>query len=207
MNEQIEELESQLSEMSTSKRWMVYSVIILASLYMSFVLYSEELFNEVELNEDKILSLESKLMKNSNRSLERAILKSKKDILTLEDEINNLHFKKQFIQTKLQSIDFIYYDEMGSAQILDDILKHSILQHINLESIQKIPIDIQEKTLIQQKSHIVINGEGSLRAITSLHHYIENLNALLSSESLHIEIDDNNATHFELKLIHYGVEL
>lgn len=207
MNEQIEELESQLAQMSTSKRWMVYSVIVLASLYMSFVLYSEELFDEVQLNEDKILSLESKLMKNSNRSLERAILKSKKNILVLEDEINNLHFKKQFIQTKLQSIDFVYYDEMGSAQILDDILRNSILQHINLEFIQKIPIDKQEKSLIQQKSHIIINGEGSLGAITSLQHYIENLNALLSSESLHVEIDDDNATHFELRLIHYGVEL
>ncbi len=207
MNEQVKELELQLEAMSKAKRWMVYSVIILAAIYMSFVLYSEELYNEIEITQEKIASLESKLLKNSNRSLEKAILRAKKGILVVEDEINNLHFKKQFLQTKLQSIDFISYDEMGSAQILDDILRNSVAQHINLESIQKTPIESQGKSLIQQKSHILINGEGSLGSIISLQHFIENLNALLSSESLHVSIDENNATYFELKLIHYGVEL
>jgi hypothetical protein len=207
MNEQIQQLESQLSEMNPMKRLFVYGVIVLSAIYMSWVLYGESIYEEVESSEATIMSLESKLMKNSNRSLEAAILKSKKAILGFEDSINHLHFQKQFIQTKLQNIDFIYYNEAGSAQILDDILKRSIEEDINLESIQKRPLEKQDKKLIQKKSEILINGEGSLRSITSLHHYIESLNALLSSESLHVEIDENNATHFELRLLHYGVEL
>jgi hypothetical protein len=207
MNDQIEQLESQLSEMSPTKRLFVYGVIVLSAIYMSWVLYGESLYEEIETTETTIMSLESKLMKNSNRSLENAILKSKKAILNLEDSINHLHFQKQFIQTKFQNIDFIYYDETGSAEILDNILKRSINEAITIESIQKRALEKKDEALIQKKSEILINGEGSLRAITSLHHYIESLNALLSSQSLHVEINENNATHFELLLVHYGVEL
>ncbi|MEA1920564.1 MAG: hypothetical protein U9N52_12035, partial [Campylobacterota bacterium] len=121
MNEQLEQLESQLAEMSQGKRLFIYGVIFFSAIYMSWVLYAEELSQEIVTSEDQIISLESKLMKNSTRSLEKAILKSKKDILVLEDAINHLHFQKQFVQTKLQSIDFIFYNEMGSAEILDDI--------------------------------------------------------------------------------------
>lgn len=207
MNKQIQELESQLAQMSREKRFLVYGVIFAAAVYMSWVLYGEMLYEEIETTQTSIASLESKLMKNSNRILESAILKTKKSILNLEDEINHLHFETQFIQSKFQNIDFIYYDEAGSAQILDDILKHSIKEAINLESIQKQPLKAQEGQLIQKKSEIRITGEGSLRAIISLQHYIESLNALLSPQALHVEIDENNATHFELQLIHYGVDL
>lgn len=207
MNKQIQELESQLAQMSREKRLLVYGVIFAAAVYMSWVLYGEMLYEEIETTQTSIASLESKLMKNSNRILESAILKTKKSILNLEDEINHLHFETQFIQSKFQNIDFIYYDEAGSAQILDDILKHSIKEAINLESIQKQPLKAQEGQLIQKKSEIRITGEGSLRSIISLQHYIESLNALLSPQALHVEIDENNATHFELQLIHYGVDL
>jgi len=207
MNEQIQELESQLAQMSREKRFLVYGVIFAAAIYMSWVLYGETLNEEIETAQTRITSLESKLMKNSNRTLESAILKTKKTILNLEDEINHLHFETQFIQSKFQNINFIYYDEAGSAEILDDILKRSIKEAINLEAIQKRPLEAQKEQLIQEKSEILITGEGSLRAITALHHYIESLNALLSSQALHVEIDENNATHFELQLIHYGVEL
>ncbi|MEA3522031.1 MAG: hypothetical protein U9R50_03575 [Campylobacterota bacterium] len=208
MNDQLEELETQLAQMSREKRLFVYSTILVCLVYISWSVFGESMSEDIEMKEERISSLEMKLMKNSNRSLEKAILKSKKDILTLEDSITHLHFQKQFIQTRLQSIDFIYFNEAGSAQILDDILKHSVSQRINLKVIEKVSIDNNNsEDLIQPKNHLLVSGAGNLRAIVSLHHYIESLNALLMTQSLHVSIDDNNATHFELNLIHYGVQL
>ncbi len=208
MNDQLEQLEIQLAEMSREKRLFVYSTILACLVYISWAVFGEAMAEEIEMKEEQISSLEMKLMKNSNRSLEKAILKTKKDILTLEDAMTHLHFQKQFIQTRLQNINFIYYNESGSAQMLDDILKHSVSQRINLKTIEKTPIEAGEnEALIQPKSHLIISGRGSLRAIVSLHHYIESLNALVMTQSLHVDIDDTNATHFELNLIHYGVQL
>jgi Tfp pilus assembly protein PilO len=207
MNEQLQQLETQLQEMSRGKRVAVYLVIFFSFIYMSWVLYSEELLDEIETTQQKISSLESKLIKNSTRTLERAILKSKKDVLRLEDDITHLHFQKQFVRTKLQDINFIFYDEKGSAEMLDDVLKFSVKKSINLESIQRISMHDIEHTLIRKKNTILIRGESNLESIISLEYFIENINALLEIKSLHVHITDDNSTAFEMNLIHYGVEL
>jgi Tfp pilus assembly protein PilO len=207
MNEQLQQLETQLQEMSRGKRVAVYLVIFFSFIYMSWVLYSEELLDEIETTQQKISSLESKLIKNSTRTLERAILKSKKDVLRLEDDITHLHFQKQFVRTKLQDINFIFYDEKGSAEMLDDVLKFSVKKSINLESIQRISMQDIEHTLIRKKNTILIRGESNLESIISLEYFIENINALLEIKSLHVHITDDNSTAFEMNLIHYGVEL
>jgi len=207
MNEQLQQLDTQLQEMSRGKRVAVYLVIFFSFIYMSWVLYSEELLDEIETTQQKISSLESKLIKNSTRTLERAILKSKKDVLRLEDDITHLHFQKQFVRTKLQDINFIFYDEKGSAQMLDDVLKFSVKKSINLESIQRISMHDIEHTLIRKKNTILIRGESNLESIISLEYFIENINALLEIKSLHVHITDDNSTAFEMNLIHYGVEL
>ncbi len=206
MNEQIEQLESQLQEMGRSKRLAVYAILFFSAIYMSWVLYGEALSDEMTSVEDQIISLEMKLMKNSNRSLQAAIQKTQKESLAIEDQITHLHFQKQFLQTKLHEIDFIYYSEQGAAEILDAILKHSVEKQINLEYIQKAPLAQTSERMLSPQSRLVVSGTGRLAAITALHHYVESLNALLVSESLHVTIDDTNATHFELTLLHYGVK-
>ncbi len=207
MNEQIEQLETQLSEMNRTKRIGIYAVILISAIYMSWVLFGEALNDEILSSEEQIVSLESKLQRNSSRSLEAAIVKTKKDILELQDAINHLYFKQQFVETKLQGIDFIFYDEKGSAQVLDDILKRSVDSSITIDKIQKIAVNDHNATMLKVKSRLQISGTGTFDAITSLMYYVESLNALLVSDALHVSIDDDNATYFELGLLHYGVEL
>ncbi len=207
MKHQLAELETQLAQMGRAKRVAVHLIVLCATVYMSWVLYGEALSEEIVSKQEQIESLEMKLLKNSNRSLESAILKAKKESLVLEDGINHLHFQKQFLQTKLQSINFIYYNERGSIEILDDILKFSVEGGIALEQIKSTLLESKPQVHLQPKSRLVVSGTGDFAAITGLHHYIDSLNALLVTESLHVSIDEMNATRFELILLHYGVDL
>lgn len=208
MKQQLAELETQLEQMGRTKRLGVHLVLLASAVYMSWVLLGETLSEEIITQEEQIASLEMKLLKNNNRSLEAAILKSKKEALALEDQINHLHFQKQFLQTKLQSIDFIHYSNQGSAELLDEILKHSIERSIVLEQIVATPIEPQEQGVgLKPKSRLKVTGKGSFSDITSLQYYIDSLSAVLVSDSLHVSVDETNATRFELVLLHYGVDL
>ncbi|MBN2895560.1 MAG: hypothetical protein JXK05_06685 [Campylobacterales bacterium] len=208
MKQQLAELETQLEQMGRTKRLAVHLVLLASALYMSWVLFGEALSEEIVTQEDRIASLEMKLLKNNNRSLEAAILKSKKEALALEDSINHLHFQKQFLQTKLQSIDFIHFSNQGSAELLDDILRHSVEHSIVLEQIVATPIEPQQEGVgLKPKNRLIVTGTGSFADITSLQYYIDSLSAVLVSDALHVSIDENNATRFELVLVHYGVDL
>ena len=150
MNEQVELLESQLSEMPQSKRLGIYAVILIALVFMSWNTFGEEMYNDIETKEESIISLEQKLQKNSTRSLQVAIKKSRKESLVLEDDITNIHFKDQFLRSKLESIDFILYDQKGAAQILDDVLK------------KIIPIASKKKILVSIELFVELRSASSL---------------------------------------------
>ena len=207
MNNQLEELNIQLEEMGGSKRLMVYVVIFCAFVYMSWTMFGEDMSMEISAKEERIASLQAKLLKNSNRSLQSAIVRTKKKNLSLQDALNHLHFQKQFIQTKLQSIDFIFYSEEGSAQLLDKILKSSLKNAIDLQYIVKESLEAEAIKHIAPKSRLLVNGIAPLGSVVRLQHYIESLNTLVDTKSLFVELDENNATHFELELIHYGAEI
>jgi Tfp pilus assembly protein PilO len=207
MNDQIELLESQLSEMPSSKRIGIYAVIFIALVFMSWNLFGETMSQEIESTQNSIASLEEKLQKNSTRSLQNAIASSRKEVLTLEDALTNIHFKDQHLRSKLESISFILYDQKGAAQILDDILKQSLNRGITIDVIQTQRSDKPFKKHIVEKETINVKGDGSFQSIMALQHYIDSLNVLLRTAMLSITINENNATYFDMNLSHYGADL
>ena len=207
MNARIEQLETQLTDLGAAKRAVVYGMLVLSALYMSWTLFGEAMYDEIESRQDQIASLQSKLQRNTSRTLEQAIEKTKRTNLALQDTINHLHFQQQFVETKLQGIDFIFYSEAGSAEILDSVLKYSVDHAITIQRIYKKTLPLQQEQLLQPRGRLSINGTGSFEQIAKLLHYVESFNALLLMEGLHVSIDENNATRFELDLLHYGVSL
>jgi len=207
MSEQIQQIEEQLSEMSVLKRVTVYIVVLLSILYVSWSFFSQDMNSEIETIEEEIASLEKKLQKNSIKSLEKAIQRTKKESLVLEDDNTNLHFKDQFIRSKLESIGFIYYGDMGVAQILDDILKNSLKNKIDLKYlISKDKNELFVKHVIE-KELLQISGSGSFKSIMHLLYHIDNFKALLRVREIVINIDEQDNTNFDLNISHYGVEL
>lgn len=207
MNEQLETLENQLGEMHAKKRIAIYVGIIVLLVYLSWNLFGEDMNTEIKTKQSSIASLQEKLQRNSIRSLERAIKNAKRKTLTLKGELTKLHFKKQFVRTKLESIKFIFSNEMGFAKILDNILKNSIAENIDINYIKSIEKNTKKGKHISLKEVFSVNGTGSFQGILNLVHHIDSMNAILNISGLKIYIDDKSNTAFDLNISHYGVEL
>jgi len=206
MNEQLEQLESQLAETPFAKRIILYVTIVISFIVASWYLIGEISYNEIESKETSILSLERKLQKNSMKVLEKVTKKTKNEILVLEEEITDIKYKDKFIQAKLESLGFIIFDEMGIAQILDDVLKNSLKNSIDIELISSKNINNTDEIHIIEKEQIEISGSGSFKNIVSLVQYIDSLNALVRIKNISIYLDSEK-TNFDLNVSHYGVEL
>lgn len=207
MNEQLEQLELQLEEIPLAKRVALYIVILLSFLYMSWTIFGEEMFNDIETKEENIMSLEKKLQRNSIKSLDRALKKVKKDILIAEEKVNTLNFKNHYIVSKLESIGFIFYDKKGMAKILDDTLKSSLKNRIDIAVIESTPQDKIFVPYIYNKESIHIQGSGSFGHIMSLIQYIDSFNTLVKINSIVVDIDEESKTNFDLNISKYGVKL
>ena len=207
MNEQLEQLETQLDNMPLIKRVGVYAFLFIAILYGGWSFFGEEISDKIIAKEDAIALLEQKNKKNNIKSLEQMIKKTKKESLALEDDIVNLHFKEQFVRGRLESLDFIYFNDMGIAMILDGILKNSLKYNIDIKIIQYKDKEIDYAAHIEEREQIEISGDGSFKNIMQLLQYIDSINALLELRGINIDISDDEITNFELKISHYGVEL
>ena len=207
MKEYAKELEEQLEQMPKQKRLFIYISIIVLSVFMSWNLFGEDMNLEVIFKEESIVSLQSKLQKNSIKTLENAIRVAKQDSFALEDDIIKLNFKNQFIRTKFESINFIFFNQVGIAQILDDILKQSLKNSIDIKIINykdvKVPIELH----LVEEEQIEIKGSASFKNIMKLMQYIDNINSLLKVNSVDVYIDENIDTNFNLNISHYGVKL
>jgi len=209
MNEQLQLLEEQLESLELSKRIGLYLVVFIAIVYSSWNFFGEDLSNEIVTKEDAIASLEQKLQKNNIKSLERVLKKTKTSILTLQDDIVALRFKEQFIINKLESLDFVYFNDMGIAEILDGILKNSLKYHVDINLIEYEAKDVSYVPHIKEREYVVISGDAPFKSIVQLINYIDSINALLQIRDISVNIseDDNITTNFKLKISHYGVEI
>ncbi|MEA1982072.1 MAG: hypothetical protein U9N39_00895 [Campylobacterota bacterium] len=207
MNEQLEDLENQLQEMPAKKRNFIYVSIIALLVFMSWSLFGEDMSLEIDSKVESVESLQTKLQKNSTRSLEKAIKNTKTKTLILEEELTNLHFKNQFVIAKLESVKFIFSDEMGLAKILDDILKESLRESIDINYVSTIEKNERETSHVIKKEIFTINGSGSFNNIMNLVQHIDSLNALLKVSNFKIYIDEEDNTNFDLNVSNYGVNL
>ncbi len=207
MNEQIEQLEFQLAEMPPAKRLGIYLFLVVALVFGSWNYFGEDLNLEIETEIDSIHQLESKLQKNSIKSIERNIKKTKKEILTIKEQISIQTYKDQFIRSKLDSMDFMFYNSMGIAKVLDHILKSSLSYGINIGYIESEKKHIAYSVHIVEKEQIAITGSGSFKSIMGLIQYIDSFKTLLRIKEITVDIDEEQNTNFTINILLYGVEL
>lgn len=207
MNEQIQELEEQLEDMPQKKLYFIYVSIVALLVFMSWNLFGESMNIEITTKENSIKVLEKKLEKNSVQVLQKAIDKTYEDNLVLKEELNELNSKDIYINNKLESIDFVFFDQMGIAHILDDILKQSVRHSVDIKMINYTDSNKLYKSNIYEKEKVDINGIASFANIMNLVQYIDSLNALLKINNIDVYIDENQSINFTLDISHYGVEL
>jgi len=207
MNEQLEEFEEQLDEMSKQKLYFMYISIIILLMYLSWNLFGETLTSDIELKESSISSLESKLKRNNLNSIQKAIKKTKKDKLKLAENLNELKSKEMFISTKLESVDFIFFDQMGIAKILDDILKQSLRYNIDIDEITYENMNKLYTANIYEKENIIVTGSASFKNTINLIQYIDSIKSLLQINRFDIFMDENSTINFDINISNYGAEL
>jgi len=206
MNEHIEQLENQLETLSIQKKVAVYLTLFISIVFASWFFISEDINLQLQKSKDSIVSLEKELRKNSIKSLEQELKKAKNDSLVLEEKNTEIHFKNQFIQSRLESLGFIFFDEMGIAKLLDKILKKSLENNIDIEFVESKNKNLVFITHVLEKQSLTVKGNGSFKDIMSLIQYIDSFSALLRIKKISVGIESEKTT-FTLEISHYGVEL
>ncbi len=206
MNEQLEQLEFQLEEMTMVKRIGVYLFLIVALSFASWNFFGEDLDLEIDSKIEEIQTLDKKLQKNSIKSLERNIKKAKKEILVLEESLSEARYQDQYIRSKLESMDFIFCNQIGIATVLDKVLKSSLNYGINISLIESEKEHIDFNIHVVEKEKISIKGTGSFKSIMSLIQYIDSFKTLLRVKEITIGIDKAGDTSFVINILLYGVE-
>ena len=207
MNEQLAEFEEQLEAMSKQKLYFIYISLVLLLVYLSWNIFGESLTSDIEIKENSIASLETKLKRNNLTSIKNAIKKAENEKLLLADNLNELKSKEIFISTKLEAVDFIFFDQMGIAKILDDILKQSLEYDIDIDEITYAKLNKLYMANIYEKENIFVTGSASFKNTINLIQYIDSIKSLLKINTFDIYIDINNSLSFDINISHYGAEL
>jgi len=208
MNDHLVEFEEQLAEMPKQKLYFIYVSIVILLVYLSWNLFAQSLNSEIESKNNSISMLEKQLQRTNVKSIKKAIKKTNQERLVLAEKLNNIKFQEQSIRTKLESIDFIFFNQMGIAKILNDILKRSLIYNIDIDVINYENVNNLYMDNIFEKERIKISGSASYKDIMKLVQYIDSLKALLHIRALEVYVDEQgNDTKFDLDISHYGAEL
>jgi len=207
VNEQLEEFENQLEAMPKQKLYFIYVSLVLLLLYLSWNTFGEGLTSDIEMKKNSIKSLKSKLKRNNLASIKKVIKKTEKEKLTLAEEFNDLKLKDTYISTKLESIDFIFFNQMGIAKILDDILKKSIQYSIDIDEINYENVNKLYMANIFEREHIMVKGSASFTDTMRLMQYIDSIKSLLRINEFDVYIDDSNIVNFDINISNYGAEI
>jgi len=205
MNDKIVELEEQLEAMPEKKLYFIYAGTFILLIFLSWNLFGQNLSDEITSKESEIQTLEDKIRKNNIRSLSTAVNKAKKESLLLKDDINSLSFQEKFISTELSSLDL--FNQLGVANILDEILKQSLKNNIDLNTVEYTYTNKTYIPGVYEKIHIIINGNSSYKNISNMIGSIDNIKSLLKVEKIDIYVDENLTTNFNIDISHIGVDI
>lgn len=208
LKQQLSDIDLQLELMPAKNRKMLYASIFIGLVMFSYYIFGLDLQTEYETKLETLSSLEAKLADNKVNVYKDKIKKSEEKILFLSEKHQKELYKAQFLRTKLEGMEYLSSDAIGLANILERILKHSVILGIKID---KISLDdsVQEyKAQIQKRGNIFIEGVANFSSVLKLLRFIEDQEALMEIENIHFDLDDKSATpSFRIMITGYGISL
>lgn len=208
LKQQFSDIDLQLELMPAQNRKMLYASIFIGLVMFSYYIFGLDQQSEYETKLETLGSLEAKLADNKVNVYRDKIKKSEEKILLLSEKHQKELYKAQFLRTKLEGMDYLSSDAIGLANILERVLKHSVILGIKID---KISLDdsVQEyKAQIQKRGNIFIEGAADFRSVLKLLRFIEDQEALMEIENIHFDLDDKSATpSFRIMITGYGISL
>ncbi len=208
LKRQLADIDLQLEVMSEQNRKMLFASVLIGAIVFVYYFFGLSLQEEVESKETRVSSLEKKLAENKSALFEEKIRTDKQQILLLSKEYENEQYKATSLRTKLERMDYLSSDAKGLADILERILKQSVLLNINID---KITLDnAQEKYTeqINRQGQITIEGTAAFKSVLRLLRFVESQEALIEVKNVHVDLDRKDARPgFVLIINGYGISL
>lgn len=208
IKQKLQEIDLQLEAMSQQNRMMVYASIVIGLIGFTYYFFGVSLQEDVMAKEEKVMALQTKLAQNKVLQFESKIAKSQERILVLAQEHQEGEYKARALRTKLERMDYLSSNAKGLADILERILKESVVLGINID---KITLD---KTLsdyapqIQKRGTIVIEGKAAFRSVLKLLRFIESQEALIEIVNVNFDLDEKTTSpDFSISVAGYGINL
>ena len=209
LKQQLADIDLQLEVMSEQNRKMLYASVLIGTIVFVYYFFGLSLQEDAEAKEATVSKLETKLADNKISLLENKIVKSKQQILFLSKEYETEQYKATALRTKLERMDYLSSDAKGLADILERILKQSVVLNINIDKITLDDAHEQYTQQIEKRGHITIEGTAAFKSVLKLLRFVESQEALIEVSNVHFDLDkeDSSLPGFVLKINGYGISL
>ena len=173
-----------------------------------YYFFGVNLQEEFHTKEERLIELESEIADNKLESFKNKIFQNKKNLLKLNKKYEDARFKQTSLKVSLDRMDYLSSDAKGLAEILQRLLKRSVILGV---SIEKISLDdnVQEYTAyIKETGSIKIEGRADFLGVIKLIRFIESQEALIEVKNVHFELEEVNKTpSFVIMITGYGVSI
>jgi len=209
LKQQLADLDLQLEVMSEQNRNMLYASVLIGTIIFVYYFFGLALQEEAESKAVTVSRLEKKLADNKIALYENKIVKKREQILTLSREYENEQYKATALRTKLERMDYLSSDAKGLADILERILKQSVLLNINIDKIILDDSVEQYTQQIEKRGNITIEGTAAFKSVLKLLRFVESQEALIEVKNVHFDLqkEDTAEPGFVLKINGYGISL
>ena len=209
IHDQFADIDLQLEAMSEQNRKMLYASIFIGIILFAYYFFGLSLQEEAESKEAKALKLERKLADNKVALFENKIRLHQQQILQLGKTYETEQYKATSLRTRLERMDYLSSDAKGLADILERILKQSVVLNINVDKISLDNTNERYAEQIDKRGEITIEGSASFKSILKLLRFIEGQEALIEVGNVHFELqnDESSRPSFTVVINGYGIRL
>ena len=208
LEHKLQEIDLQFEAMPPKNRMMVYASIIIGLIGFTYYFFGVSLQEEVMLQEEKAIRLEQKLAANKVSLFEQKIAKEKKRLRSLAEEKQSAEFAAKALRTRLERMDYLSSDAKGMADILERILKESVVLGINIDNITLDNTQSDYAPQIQKRGTVLIEGKAAFYSVLKLLRFIESQEALIEISNADFNLDEKRSLpDFSILITGYGIKL
>ena len=208
IEQKLQEIDLQFEAMPQQNRMMVYASILIGLIGFTYYFFGVSLQEEVMLQEEKAIRLEQKLAANKVSLFEQKIAKEKKRLLSLAEEKQSAEFAAKALRTRLERMDYLSSDAKGMADILERILKESVVLGINIDNITLDNTQSDYAPQIQKRGTVLIEGKAAFYSVLKLLRFIESQEALIEISNADFNLDEKRSLpDFSILITGYGIKL
>lgn len=208
IEQKLEEIDLQLEAMPQQNRMMVYASIVIGLIGFTYYFFGVSIQEDVMLKEEKAMALQTKLAQNKVMQFEAKTTKNQERILVLAQEHQDEEYKSRALRTKLERMDYLSSNAKGLADILERVLKESVVLGINIDKITLDNTLSDYAPQIQKRGTIVIEGKAAFRSVLKLLRFIESQEALIEIVNVNFELGKKTTSpDFSISIAGYGINL